>query len=119
MRRRRGRVQWIVGAVLVVGGVIGGCGDDPCDKTCPDCGTLVGSAPPAGTDLHCEKDGINHGPSRTWYGDGTLRRQGGYDSGQKCGEWTDWLPNGQVAANDEFESCHWSQRYWSGPFGEE
>jgi antitoxin component YwqK of YwqJK toxin-antitoxin module len=44
------------------------------------------------------KDGIEDGPSKEWYMDGTLRSDGVLRGGFPVGESKDWHPNGRLAA---------------------
>ncbi|WP_432138705.1 toxin-antitoxin system YwqK family antitoxin [Streptomyces sp. bgisy154] len=44
------------------------------------------------------KDGIEDGPVREWYTDGTLRSEGAMRNGFPVGEFRRWHPNGRLAA---------------------
>ncbi|MEU9322185.1 hypothetical protein [Streptomyces sp. NPDC048295] len=44
------------------------------------------------------EDGVEDGPSREWYMDGTLRSDGVLRGGFPVGECRDWHPNGRPAA---------------------
>ncbi|MFJ6016690.1 toxin-antitoxin system YwqK family antitoxin [Streptomyces sp. NPDC092952] len=44
------------------------------------------------------KDGIEDGPSKEWYADGTPRSEGTLRAGFPVGEAKDWHPNGRLAS---------------------
>ncbi|MEU9322184.1 hypothetical protein [Streptomyces sp. NPDC048295] len=46
--------------------------------------------------------GVQHGPSREWYEDGTLRSEGTAREGRPVGASREWHPNGVLAAETEF-----------------
>lgn len=64
-------------------------------------------------------DGLQHGPSREWYADGTPRSEGQCERGLPAGLWREWHPNGRVASEQEFtgKGRMISRRTWS-PEGE-
>ena len=47
-------------------------------------------------------DGVQHGPSRAWYEDGTPRSEGTVDMGCPVGLWREWHPNGTLASERLF-----------------
>lgn len=46
--------------------------------------------------------GVQDGPSREWYGDGTLRSEGTVRNGLPCGESKEWHSNGVLATRKVF-----------------
>ncbi|MEU0626655.1 hypothetical protein [Streptomyces sp. NPDC005989] len=46
--------------------------------------------------------GVQHGPSREWYKDGTLRSEATAHEGRPVGVSREWHPNGVLAAEVEF-----------------
>ncbi|WP_316754204.1 toxin-antitoxin system YwqK family antitoxin [Streptomyces herbicida] len=62
-------------------------------------------------------DGIQSGPSREWYKDGTLRSEGTVHKGLPRGEFKEWHPNGSLASRKIFdddgltlrEECTWDE----------
>lgn len=48
-------------------------------------------------------DGVQDGPSREWYGDGTLRSEGTVRNGLPCGESKEWHFNGVLASRKVFD----------------
>jgi antitoxin component YwqK of YwqJK toxin-antitoxin module len=49
-----------------------------------------------------EGEGMRHGPSKSWYENGTQKHEGFYELGKKSGNFTFWHPNGQVSVTGEF-----------------
>lgn len=49
-------------------------------------------------------DGINHGPSVTWYANGTKANAGEYRNGHKEGEWKFWHENGFLSGQGVFHN---------------
>ncbi|MFF8717802.1 toxin-antitoxin system YwqK family antitoxin [Streptomyces sp. NPDC015184] len=47
-------------------------------------------------------EGVQHGPSREWYKDGTLRSEATARTGLPVGTSREWHPNGVLAAEVEF-----------------
>ncbi|MFI0781148.1 toxin-antitoxin system YwqK family antitoxin [Streptomyces sp. NPDC021212] len=47
--------------------------------------------------------GVQHGPSREWYKDGTLRSQGTARLGRPVGISREWHANGTLASEQEFD----------------
>ncbi|WP_326767967.1 hypothetical protein OG978_28625 [Streptomyces sp. NBC_01591] len=47
-------------------------------------------------------EGVQHGPSREWYEDGTLRSEATAREGRPAGVSGEWHPNGVLAAEVEF-----------------
>ncbi|MFC7303503.1 toxin-antitoxin system YwqK family antitoxin [Streptomyces monticola] len=48
--------------------------------------------------LDTYKDGVSHGPTNTWYPDGTLRTEAIMEEGFPVGESKSWHPNGTLAS---------------------
>ncbi|MGW2701522.1 toxin-antitoxin system YwqK family antitoxin [Streptomyces sp. NPDC001340] len=48
-------------------------------------------------------DGVQDGPSREWYKDGTLRSEGTVRNGLPRGEFKEWHPNGALASRQVFD----------------
>ncbi|MGX5182709.1 toxin-antitoxin system YwqK family antitoxin [Streptomyces avermitilis] len=48
--------------------------------------------------LNTYKDGVEDGPTREWYMDGTLRSEGVMRDGFPVGDLQSWHPNGRLAA---------------------
>jgi antitoxin component YwqK of YwqJK toxin-antitoxin module len=47
--------------------------------------------------------GLQHGSSRTWYGDGTLKTESTVERGVAVGTARLWHPNGQLAEERDFD----------------
>lgn len=60
------------------------------------------------------KDGIEDGPSREWYADGSLRAEGTNRNGIPVGEYREWHPGGLLAEETRFndEGKHIYVRRW-------
>jgi hypothetical protein len=94
-----------IGCIALIAFSLGGC-----DKTakitvltqCPEGAALVGAPPPSEYQQRCVKPGsIRHGPSRSWYADGSIRADTNWWDGTKHGEFTLWYDNGQKRAEGE------------------
>jgi len=44
-----------------------------------------------------------HGPSRSWYSNGQLEKEGEHRHGRMAGPWTFWFQTGQTAARGHYE----------------
>lgn len=86
-------------------------GLDALRQRCPPGTELVGPVLADGTTVtvndrvtaSCLRpDGTPHGPSMTWYGDGSKASEGAYRDGVKEQEWTFWHDNGQISGRGRF-----------------
>ncbi|HWC79488.1 MAG TPA: hypothetical protein VG756_05945 [Pseudonocardiaceae bacterium] len=59
-------------------------------------------------------DGVEDGPSKSWYPDGSLESEGVVKSGSAVGEWHEYHPNGRVRQLDVFDDQgrHQSRKIW-------
>lgn len=63
----------------------------------------VGAAPPLGVRQFCTLDGtLKHGPSRGWWPDGQLQREGYYQKGKKHGSFRRWHLNEQMSSEGTY-----------------
>lgn len=60
------------------------------------------------------KDGLEDGPQKAWYADGTRDSEGVSRRGKAVGEWREWHPNGQLKAIRLFDERgnHLSTQEW-------
>jgi antitoxin component YwqK of YwqJK toxin-antitoxin module len=79
--------------------------------SCPPGTRLVGPTAPGGSarmvngrvTANCVRpDGTPHGPSVTWFANGSKAMAGEYRDGVKEGEWSFWHENGQLSGRGEF-----------------
>ena len=95
----------LIGWLIIFGFSLSGC--DRSSKTtaltqCPEGATLVGAPPPKEYQQRCVKPGnIRHGPSRSWYANGSIRADTNWWDGTKHGEFALWYENGQQRAEGE------------------
>jgi len=80
--------------------------------SCPPGTSLVGPVGPSGTGrtvndrltAACMRpDGTRHGPSVTWYANGSKALAGDYQDGLQEGEWLFWHENGQMSGRGSFQ----------------
>lgn len=84
---------------------------DELRASCPPGTNLVGPIGPNGTRITvngrsaaaCMRpDGTSHGPSMTWYEDGSKASSGDYRNGVKEGLWCFWHENGRISGRGVF-----------------
>ena len=86
---------------------------DELRASCPPSTNLVGPTGPDGTGVTVNgrsaaacmrRDGTNHGPSMTWYEDGSKASAGDYRNGVKEGLWCFWHKNGRISGRGIFRN---------------
>lgn len=85
---------------------------------CPNGAQLVGSPPPEGIKVRCERNGLYHGPLVKWFDSGGVEWSGTYLNNEKRGRWVEWYENGEMrlegAYHDGKKQGPWSYWYESG-----
>jgi hypothetical protein len=72
---------------------------------CPRGATLIeGRTQGVQTALFCEKPGgVKHGPFVEWYENHQVKSAGAHLEGSRQGQWSFWLPNGQLDSRITYE----------------
>jgi len=89
---------------------------------CPEDTVEVGAPPPDGYDCYCQEKtetgalGAKQGPYKSWYENGQLASEGGYQNGQRHGSWIFYHSNGQKRLEAGYNQgqkagtwTHWSR----------
>ncbi|MGE5788462.1 MAG: toxin-antitoxin system YwqK family antitoxin, partial [Myxococcales bacterium] len=71
---------------------------------CPDGATLKGSAPPAGSAVGCEMNGVLHGPRTLFHENGKRARSEVYYRGKLQGRFTSWHATGGVEEEGSYRN---------------
>jgi hypothetical protein len=69
---------------------------------CPHDAALAGAVPPEGSEAWCERDGVRHGATATFFPVGTLRSQGAYADGDRDGLWQEYFADGRLREESEY-----------------
>ncbi len=111
-------------APRVVEGVPDGDVNDPTapvgrqDERCKDGAQLLGSEPPQGDKIWCERDGKKQGLWMQWWENGTLWIEGEYTDDRRSGTWTEHYDNGIVTSKGDYardkKQGAWVYKYANG-----
>jgi len=70
---------------------------------CPSGTSLAGAGPPGGSSAWCiDDDGRQHGPTREWFDDGSVRTEGAYEHGATTGQWRSYYSGAVVRSEKSY-----------------